>query len=141
MKITNEIGKAVKSLNDEIASYKSSERDALSKVVTEKFDGNVADKVARHDVLFAKIEQTQNEQIQTLNSLKDETIAQMQAEIVDADDTGLIAVANAFVQADEDLDSALEDSQATKVARWEARIALEGNYGDDFLPGWNSYGA
>ena len=141
MKITNEIGKAVKSLNDEIASYKSSERDALSKVVTEKFDGNVADKVARHDVLFAKIEQTQNEQIQTLNSLKDEAIVQMQAEIVDVDDTGLIAVANAFVQADEDLDSALEDSQSTKVERWETRIALEGNFGDDFLPGWNSYGA
>lgn len=138
MKITNEIGQAVKSLNDEIASYKSSEREALSKVVAEKFDENEADKDARYEALYAKIESEQNEQVQTLEALKNEAIVTMQAQIVDADDTGLIAIANAFVQADEDLDSALEDSQAAKVERWETRIALEGNFGS-FDTGWNSY--
>lgn len=139
MKITNEIGKAVKSLNDEIKAYKLSERDALAQEVADEFNENDKDRTARYDALYAKIESEQEAQIQTLTSLKNEAIATMQAEIVDADGTGLIAVANAFVQADADLDSALEDSQAAKVSRWETRIAFEGNYGDDFLPGWNSY--
>ena len=139
MKITNEIGKAVKSLNDEIKAYKLSERNALAQVVADEFNENDKDRTEKYDALYAKIESEQNEQIQTLVEMKTRAIAKMQGDIVDDADTGLIAVANAFVQADADLDSALEDSQAAKVSRWETRIAFEGNYGDDFLPGWNSY--
>lgn len=139
MKITNEIGKAVKSLNDEIKAYKLSERNALAQEVADEFNENDKDRTEKYDALYAKIESEQNEQIQTLDRMKKRAIAKMQGDIVDDADTGLIAVANAFVQADADLDSALEDSQAAKVSRWETRIAFEGNYGDDFLPGWNSY--
>lgn len=138
MKITNEIGKAVKSLNDEIKAYKLSERNALAQEVADEFNENDKDRTEKYDALYAKIESEQNEQIQTLDEMKKRAIAKMQGDIVDDADTGLIAIANAFVQADEDLDEVLKTSQAEKVSRWEERIALEGNFGD-FDGGWNSY--
>lgn len=138
MKITNEIGKAVKSLNDEIKAYKLSERNALAQVVADEFNENDKDRTEKYDALYAKIESEQNEQIQTLVEMKTRAIAKMQGDIVDDADTGLIAIANAFVQADSDLDAVLIASQAEKIARWDARIALEGNFAD-FDGGWNSY--
>lgn len=139
MKITNEIGKAVKSLNDEIKAYKLSERNALAQEVADEFNENDKDRTEKYDALYAKIESEQNEQIQTLDEMKKRAIAKMQGDIVDDADTGLIAIANAFVAADSNLDEVLKTSQAEKVARWEERIALEGDYETGFKAGWDSY--
>jgi hypothetical protein len=140
MKITNEIGKAVKSLNDSIAEHKQTSRVALEEVVQEEYNEAVNEATDSLNTLLAKIAVEKAAQTALMARTKADGLEQIQTDIIDADDTGLIAIANAFVQADEDLDSALEDSQSTKVSRWDARIALEGDYGTDFLSGWNSVG-
>jgi hypothetical protein len=139
MKITNEIGKAVKSLNDQISAHKNDKLDQLEEVAISQYIQSANEVADLEKTLVSKMNLREKDQMNELYQLKTNGIAQMQSEIVDAEGTGLVAIANAFVANDANLDAALNTSFSEKQDRWLARWTHEGNYTDDFLPGWDSY--
>lgn len=139
MKITNEIGKAVKSLNDQISTRKNEKLDQLEEVAISQYIQSVDEVDSKQVALVDKMKLREKDQMNELYQLKTNGVAQMQSEIVDAEGTGLVAIANAFVANDASLDAALNASFSEKQSRWFARWTHEGNYTDDFLPGWDSY--
>ncbi len=138
MIILKEIGASVKALNATIKAEKQADRDALTALVNEKVSENDDSAVAQYQAFINKVSADKSAHSVEMVDFAQQAKENLQSIIVDDADNGLIAIASAFVQADEDLDSALEDSQSAKVARWDERIALEGDYGTGFLVGWNS---
>jgi len=136
--ILKEIGTSVRELNDTITAEKQADRDALTALIGEKVSENDDSAVAQYQAFINKITADESAHGAEMVDFIVQAKANLHSVIVDDADTGLIAIANAFVAADEELDSALETSQVAKVSRWETRIALEGNY-ESFLGGWDSY--